>query len=167
VEEAVYYKEAAGTGFVRAEGHVTALLCPSLKARVFADIDSPSPPGRIEFDLGPCEYMDSTFLGLIVGVCKRIKARSGGRVVIRGANEACLGLLRTIGVLGLVDVSSEPMPPLEGMERIGGGAKATARFILDAHEDLSALSEENRSRFSALNSALRGAVESEEKGGRD
>jgi anti-anti-sigma factor len=158
VEEAAFFKEAEGIGYVRTEGHMTALLCPGLKARILASLDSPNPPLTIAFDLSACEYMDSTFLGLIVGVCKRLGAPHGRKVILHGTNEACLGLLRTIGVLGLVEVAEGPAPALEGMEPVGGGTKATARFLLDAHEELSKLSEDNRERFAALSTALRGAL---------
>jgi len=168
VEEAAFFTVGDGRILVRAEGHMTALLCPSLKARIFGALEAPEAPACVDFDLSACEYMDSTFLGLIVGVCKRLKSRSGGgRVVLHRTNEACLGLLRTIGVLGLVELSSEPCRGSEGMERIEGGPKASARFILDAHEELSALSEENRSRFSTLAAALRGALKDEGAGSRD
>jgi len=155
VDESAYFKEADGIGYVRAEGHMTALLCPLLKARIHSSLDSPRPPRRIAFDLTKCEYMDSTFLGLIVGVGKRLAAFNGTKPLLFGTNQACLGLLRTIGVLGLVELSGTGAPEVEGMERIADCAAPTARFILDAHEDLSAISAENRSRFATLAAALR------------
>jgi anti-anti-sigma factor len=163
VEECAYFKEADGIGYVRAVGHMTALLCPLLKARIQASLDSPRPPERIVFDLTQCEYMDSTFLGLIVGIGKRLAARSGSKPLLYGTNQACMGLLRTIGVLGLVEISPRQAPAVEGMERISDSAAPTARFILDAHEDLSALSAENRSRFATLAAALRKVLGEEDK----
>ncbi|NTU85387.1 MAG: hypothetical protein HGA45_39550, partial [Chloroflexales bacterium] len=70
----------------------------------------------IYLDLSACEYMDSTFLGFIVGAQKRFaktgEGEAGGRrsLVLLGVNEACMGLLRTIGILGLVRVSEEQVP---------------------------------------------------------
>jgi anti-anti-sigma regulatory factor len=163
VEEAAYYKEADGIAYIRAEGHVTARLCPAIKARVFGRLDSPPPLEGIGFDLSSCEYMDSTFLGLIVSFCKRLASVNGRKPILHGTNEACQGLLRTIGVLGLVELSDEAVPALEGMERIEGGQSATARFLLDAHDALSSLSEENRGRFAALSSVLRKAASEEDE----
>ncbi len=163
MEEAAYYGKAEGICAIRAEGHMTAHLCPSLKARIHSDLDSAEPPRGVHFDLVACEYMDSTFLGLIVGICKRLKALNGAKPVLHGTNEACTGLLKTIGVLGLVELSSGPAPLVEGMERVEGGQKATARFMLDAHENLSDLSDENRSRFAGLASALRKALGEDDK----
>jgi hypothetical protein len=82
--------------------------------------------------------------------------------VLLKANEACRGLLRTIGVLSLVDLVDEDVALPTDMERIADGTRATAQFILDAHEELSALSEENRDRFSTLSALLKGSVKGDE-----
>ena len=107
MEETAYFKEDGETVFVRAEGHVTAAVCPGLKARLFARLDAQPRAKAVFFDLSACEYMDSTFLGLIVGAQKRFQAAGGDKIVILQANEACRGLLRTIGVLGFVRLSDE------------------------------------------------------------
>jgi anti-anti-sigma regulatory factor len=166
VEEAVYYKESADAVYVKATGHVTALVCPPLKARIFGRIDRDPPPACVQIELSECEYMDSTFLGLIVGTHKRLCQRPQGAsacgLKLYGVNEACRGLLRTIGVLGIVEIAKDELDLPADMERLAGGERATARFLLDAHEDLSELSADNRKRFSALTSVLRSAVESED-----
>lgn len=166
MEEAVYYRESADAVYVKATGHVTALVCPPLKARLFARLDQEPPVVDIFLELSECEYMDSTFLGLIVGTQKRfsrpVRGSSGGTVQLYGVNEACRGLLRTIGVLSIVKLQKGELELPEDMEKISGGERATARFLLDAHEELSELSQENRKRFSALTSVLRSAIESED-----
>jgi anti-anti-sigma factor len=158
VEEALFFKAVGDELFVKAQGHVTAARCPELKSRVFARLDDPSPVRAIWFDLSTCEYMDSTFLGLIVGVNKRFKAQGGGSVVVLHANPACLGLLRTIGVTRLVSLSDEDKAVPRDLEPIGQGSKASAEFLLAAHENLSELSEENRNRFSTLTKALKDSL---------
>jgi anti-anti-sigma factor len=168
VEEAVYCKSEGATLFMRATGHVTALVCPSLKQAVFERLDSSPPVEAVYLDLSGCEYMDSTFLGLIVGTQKRFsrllapKARPS--IVLRGVNEACKGLLRTIGVLGMVELSEEgPTFPAD-LVRLSGESRTSARFLLDAHEELSSLSADNRQRFSTLTAVLRQVVDAEEGG---
>ena len=179
MEEAIYFKSEGSTIYVRATGHMTALACPPLKTAIFERLEVEPPIERILFDLSDCEYMDSTFLGLIVGTQKRFAAlapqdaRSGeppaGRPSERRAiqllkvNDACKGLLRTIGVLGMVVLADEAPDFPRDLPRLTGEARASARFLLDAHEDLSGISDENRKRFSALTSVLRSAVDAEEK----
>jgi anti-anti-sigma factor len=158
VEEALFFKAAGDELFIKAQGHVTAARCPELKSRVFARLDEGSPVKAVWFDLSTCEYMDSTFLGLIVGVNKRFKAVGGDSVVVLHANPACLGLLRTIGVTRLVRLSDEHKAMPDDMEQVGQRTRASAEFILDAHENLSELSEENKSRFSTLTKALKDSL---------
>jgi anti-anti-sigma factor len=158
VEAEVYFKDENGAIYIRARGHVTSTLCPELKSIAFARLDAEPRVEKVLIDLSDCEYMDSTFLGLIVGMYKRFRNISTDRITLTGTNEICRGLLRTIGVLGLLQLSEEkPAFPI-AMTRIVAGSKATARFILEAHEDLSDLSEENRSRFKTLTAVLKAAA---------
>jgi anti-anti-sigma factor len=167
MEEAVYYKSENGTVYMKATGHVTALVCSPLKTAIFERIDAEPPVEKIYLELSDCEYMDSTFLGLIVGTQKRFARLSAGRegacrsIVLLGVNAACKGLLRTIGVLGMVELSDERVPFPPDLERLTGAARASARFILDAHEELSDLSTENRKRFATLSSLLKNSLEDE------
>jgi anti-anti-sigma factor len=167
VEEAVYFKSEGSTLYIRATGHVTALVCPPLKAAVFQRLDSEPAAEKVYLDLSACEYMDSTFLGLIVGTQKRFSRLAGvkpkGTIVLLAVNEACKGLLRTIGVLGMVELSDAEVPFPTDIARLSGESRTSARFLLDAHEELSELSSENRKRFSALTTVLKSAVDAEEK----
>jgi anti-anti-sigma factor len=169
VEEAVYYISKDGTIYIKATGHVTALVCPPLKEAVFDRLDAPPPIEKVYLDLSGCEYMDSTFLGLIVGTQKRYARLSGrrlgaceSRIVLLNTNEACKGLLRTIGVLAMVELSDALVPFPGDIERLYGDGRASAHFLLDAHEELSNLSSENRQRFSALSTVLKNAIDDEE-----
>ena len=170
MEEAVFYKSENDIIYARATGHVTALVCPPLKTALFDRLDSNPPVRDVYFDLSDCEYMDSTFLGLIVGAQKRFARLSGrGRdatsIVLLGVNDPCKGLLRTIGVIGMVEISNDSPPFPEDLERLSGEARTSARFLLDAHEELSELSDENRKRFGGLTTILKKAADAEERKG--
>jgi len=163
VEEAVYFSEAGDAVYIKATGHVTAAVCPPLKARLFERLDRDPLVERVCMDMSECEYMDSTFLGFIVGAQKRLSLRAPRRTVqLYGVSDTCKGLLRTIGVLGFVSLEKGALGIPVEMERVSGGERATARFLLDAHEELSELSPENRKKFSALTSVLKSALESEQ-----
>lgn len=166
MEEAVFYKSEGTTVFIKATGHVTALVCPELKAAVFQRLDSEPEVEKVYLDLSGCEYMDSTFLGLIVGTQKRFSRLPGARrgpIVLIGVNEACQGLLRIIGVLRMVELSDTSPPFPADITRLAGERRTSAQFLLDAHEELSELSSENRKRFSVLTTVLKSAVDAEEK----
>jgi len=163
VEEAVFIKESEAGLFIRAQGHITAQLCPELKSRAFSRLDAEPPLKAIYIDFEAAEYMDSTFLGLLVGLNKRFKALSGRPITLLRVNATCGGLLRTIGVSKLVEMAEAGPDFPKIMERLGRGPRATAEFLLDAHEELTGLSEENRARFSTLTETLKSALGKDQK----
>lgn len=158
MDEAIFYKETQDAVFVRARGHITAALCADLKSRVFSRLDDRTPIASIHIDLTECDYMDSTFMGLIVGFKKRLSASPGSSVNIYGPNAVCQGLLKGIGLTRLVNIVDEPieLPPF--MENIAGTQKATAEFLLDAHENLMEINDENKSKFATLSKILKDQI---------
>jgi anti-anti-sigma factor len=167
VDEALLYRELDSIIYIKAQGHITANICADLKTRVFDRLEAKPPINEIFIDLGSCEYMDSTFMGLLVGFNKRFLRFSEKPVTILRANETCKKLLRTIGVLRLVSVVDEGKPFPEPMENINSGRKAGASLILKAHEELIDISEENEARFGALRNVLKSSIESGEDEGAD
>jgi hypothetical protein len=104
-----------------------------------------------------------------VGTQKRFARPSADKGVGRGptvllkVNDACKGLLRTIGVLGMVELSDAQVPFPRDLPRLSPEARSSARYLLDAHEELSDISDENRRRFETLTKVLKGAIEAEGK----
>jgi len=163
VDEALFFKAIGDRIYIKATGHVTAVYCPELKSRCFGRFDEKPPVNAVILDLSECDYMDSTFLGLIVGLAKRLKTDTAKKISLAGASETCIGLLRTIGVLRLVDLVDPASDFPANLERVGRGATATAQFLLDTHEELSSLSPENRAKFSALSSLLRESLKNKDE----
>ena len=71
VEEALFLRESGNVIYIRATGHITANSCSELKSRVFGRLEAKPPVDAVYVDLEHCEYMDSTFMGLLVGFNKR------------------------------------------------------------------------------------------------
>ncbi len=166
MEEALFIKEAGNRIYIRAQGHITANACPELKNRVFDRLDAKPAVEDVLIDLSDCDYMDSTFMGLIVGFNKRFKRFSDRPIRLYGLNETCGRLLKTIGILRLVAIEADAPRVPEPLERLGSGRKAGAALVLKAHEELMELSEENERRFSALKSALKDAAAADPEGDR-
>lgn len=161
MEESLFVKETNNRIYIRALGHITANSCPELKTRVFDRLEAKPAVEDVLLDLTGCEYMDSTFMGLIVGFNKRFLRFSEKPVRLFGLNETCLKLLRTIGVLRLLSIENEIPHFPEPLERLGASKKAGASFVLKAHENLMELSDANEQRFSSLRTVLKDAVDEE------
>ena len=159
MEEALYVKETAQTIYIRAQGHVTAALCSDLKSRIFERLEAKPPVDNVYVDLSGCDYMDSTFLGLLVGINKRFLRFSERPLTVVRPSPPCVELLRTIGILRLIRILEEHVAFPDSMESIVTAEKATAEFLLDVHENLMDLSEDNRRKFSTLYTVLKSQID--------
>jgi hypothetical protein len=167
-EERIVIGFARDDFVVAPSGHITASLCPQLKEKATAalrfGVDGAGfgaardqrdvRAGLLRFDFSSCEYMDSTFLGLLVFLAKGAKKSGLGAPVIHRANEECASLLRTMGMTAMFVFSEAECPKPARAEVIGAEADLTAKFLLDAHADLSGLNAENSKRFEKLIEAL-------------
>lgn len=110
-------------------------------------------------DLGDCKHMDSSFMGTLVGIQHLLGAEAGGHLVIANAGEHCLGLLRSLGIDRIVCVREEAVEfPAIGMERLRQGVLDRAQratYLLETHQALATLSEENARVFGPVLECLK------------
>ena len=160
VAEALYYQENDFGLFIRALGHITAAVSTDLREVILERLSQAPVPPLLGVDLSACEYMDSTFMGLIVGFRKRLHAFPGKTITLYRPNPICTSLLKSIGLTRLVEISAQEvsMPPF--MENIAGQGKATAEFLLNVHENLMELNDDNKAKFSVLTKVLKDQIDS-------
>jgi len=82
---------------VRVAGRGSRHESPGLRTLAIAALDA-SPEATFVIDLSPCEYLDSTFLGCLVGLHKQLNRGSSPRLLIDGSEEK---LHRLFGPSGL------------------------------------------------------------------
>lgn len=164
-EERIFFGTAGDDLVIVPSGHITAALCPELKARIQEKLGPDSRIAALRFDFTACDYMDSTFLGLIVFFSKATRNIGLGSPIVHRANSPCLSLFRTMGMMKMLEFTDEACPaPHEGEELIGQAAMS-AGFLLDIHKELSVLSPENEERFRSLTNTLTEALHSPRKRG--
>lgn len=161
VEESLWIGLSGTTLVVAPEGHMTAALCPVLTRRLGTFLGPDSRVAALRLDFSRCQYMDSTFLGLIVSIAKKAQALGLGKPIVHRADAQCMSLFRTMGMVKLLQFEESPCPRPETMEALGERNALRASFILDAHQELMSLSPENEERFRALAGALEEALQSE------
>jgi len=161
--ETIHVGVEAQTLYIIPRGHITASLCPSFK-RVLEDRLAPhSGVGELTFDLSSCEYMDSTFLGLVVHAAKLLKRLSGSLPAVYRASEACISLFRTMGLMKMLDFRKGTCRLPESMMPIEASGTLTPGLMLDAHRELSGLSDKNRQLFERLEQSLLISINSRKK----
>lgn len=161
VPEALYYKEENQCLYLKGEGHITAILCADLRELVFKRFEEENPIEAFYVDLSSCDYMDSTFMGLLVGFNKRMQKLMKKRITIVRPSPTAKDLLDGLGLTSLVAISDEMVPFPANMENINQTMNASVDLLLHSHENLMELSEENKKKFSALHSVLKSQKDQE------
>lgn len=108
-------------------------------------------------DFSKCEGLDSTFLGILLGIALGDR-RTPAHVVVLNANQTILRILGEVGIDRLLEVCPEkvelPEIPLQRLQEQQRGRDRIA-MILRAHEDLCELDSDNHQRFGRFLTALK------------
>lgn len=156
-DDQILVSTSATSAFAQVRGRGSFKVSGSLKEfgeKVFAAGQS-----ELVLDLMHCVGMDSTFMGVIAGLSFRCKQENRGKVILVNLSEKSLKLIRTLGLNHLVDYYMvEDLPeayvallaPEAAPSEVAPDSMSKeehARMMLQSHENLSGLSEENRARF--------------------
>jgi anti-anti-sigma factor len=123
--------------------------------------------GRIRFvlDFQQCASMDSTFLGVLAGAAIELRKRKPvGSIVVTRAAPRNLELMRNLGLHRLLTIDAGELPANlpkcdTALESKRASEIESARMVLEAHENLVAADEANRSKFEDVLTFLRNRVE--------
>jgi anti-sigma B factor antagonist len=120
---------------------------------------------RFVLDFQHCPSMDSTFLGVLAGAALELrKLQPPGSMVLARVGPRNLELFRNLGLHRLLTIDaseatvnlSEAAKPLADCDR---SELENARLVLEAHENLVAVDEANRSKFQDVLAFLKNRVE--------
>ena len=121
-------------------------------------------------DLSQCEGLDSTFLGILLGIAL---GNQGVRckVVVVNANDSIQRILTEVGIDRLLEVFGEPMQlphiPMRRLDEVPGNDSDRITMILQAHENLCRLEGSNQERFGNFIKILRTELEGTNQQGAD
>lgn len=123
---------------VHLEGEVDLNVVPEIRREILKALNRACT--QVVLDLGAVTYVDSSMVGLLVWLNKRLET-DGGRVVLAGANRDINRVLEVSGLLSYAaSVVASPAvdSALEGLRltRLPGKALWTSRFTSPARADL-------------------------------
>ena len=109
-------------------------------------------------DLHECESMDSTFMGVLAGICISERDKeNGSEVILVNVNDHCHRLLKNLGLMNLLEIRSNGS---DDISRAEGELKPAEGRSLDkleqicltlaAHKNLIKVDEKNEVRFQAV-----------------
>lgn len=132
--------------FVRVSEKATFLNCSPLREFFLNRLDAGQSNFVVDFD--NCKSLDSTFLGILVSLAIKVKAR--GNLSLINLRDRNLETVRNLGIHKIAVVSSEKMENLDDLESIspvGEDRKASAQLIYEAHKTLRDLNQKNQKLF--------------------
>lgn len=138
------------TVWVRVEGRGTFQNSGGLKA--YAQEMIGRGYNHFVVDLGGCEMMDSTFMGMLTSICLRLREANGGQLEVVGVSARNSSLLSNLGLDQLFSVKRQGDPtavklPGEIAAEHSDTRPATSGEMLLAHEALAEAVPENAVRF--------------------
>ena len=144
MKQEIQYKEEEEIIYIKAAGHITANNCHILRKRIFERLDTDPPVKEIYADLADCSYMDSTFIGILIGINKKFKQSCGKKINIVCPSMECCKLFEGLGISKLLHMEDTNVNLPQDMEIISQHRKPSADMLLNAHEELMKISDENK-----------------------
>jgi len=120
---------------------------------------------RFVLDFQQCASMDSTFLGVLAGAALQVRKQNPpGSIIVTRVGQRNLELIRNLGLHRLVTVDARDFPmsfgPSAATLQCGNRTELEhARLVLEAHENLVATDESNRSKFQDVLTFLKNRVD--------
>ncbi len=151
--------DSDGTFVIKLVGDVRVTMCVAFD-EYLGKMLVPGKFHSVIIDLSDAHGIDSTTLGLLAKVAIQSAQHFNYRPLIISTNESITRLIESMGFGSVFDISIEPLPKEQGLRalKIVNGSEATVRDkVLEAHRQLMALNDENRSKFSELVTSLEGA----------
>lgn len=152
--------------YFKAMGHITANLCFPLRDMILKRLSFFSCAFEIYFDLSETKYMDSTFLGILVGIEKKLNGAFGNHLYIVNPNEISVKLMKNMGLnrfLKIIEQEEKKLSYELFDEDTQLDELEKCKIVLSSHKELSELSDDNKKKFQALNEVLENEVKNKEK----
>lgn len=134
--------------FVRVEGKGTHANSQPLREFLLGMLERGC--RAFHLDLQNCTYMDSTFLGTVVGVCLQIKRKEDNRFIVANASQRNRELFQTLGVAHFFEFAAVAASAPQSLDTLPQGRdtkQQRAETMLEAHETLTRVDAANLPRF--------------------
>lgn len=150
------FKQESETLYLRGSGRLTSQNSEEFKKTVFNFLNTQA-LRKVLFDLSQCDYMDSTFLGVLVGIYKKMRGH-GDFCIVKPSHEATQHL-QSMGMDKIITIQMEMTDFPHDMGSCPNIPTKDAESILHAHKNLMELSQTNAQKFALLASVLERQVQ--------
>lgn len=149
------------SGFlIKVIGRGTMQFCSDLFDFAIAQIEeSENKMGNIYYDFSDTVYMDSSFIGLMVSIDKKLQAASGARIIVLNPSQKVKEILDTMGLLEMLPVQENAelknVPLTDEINKKMQKDADDIKLLLKSHQNLMELNVENRKRFGLVEEMLK------------
>ncbi len=147
-----------GKAFIISKGSMTANLSFPIREYLYHLIDVSSSQIEIYIDLSETDYMDSTFMGLLVGVEKKTTKKFNTHLKLINISDKSLQYLKNLHLDRLLDINEMTIPDnilfCVFNEEFLLTEKEKTQAVYDAHKSLSEICSDNERKFKTLQSLL-------------
>jgi anti-anti-sigma factor len=161
----VFYAMNNGIHVLRYVGEIRYTIGVSLDRFIEGLFENACPQGFV-VDLREAKSIDSTNLGLLALIAKRMESCRAPKVTLVSTNEDLNDLLFSVGfdeVFDVVDESGHAMLNSQDLGLADNTGPDMAQTILEAHRTLSAMGDNNRARFQDVVDLLERKMEHEKR----
>ena len=150
-----------GEVYVRIKDKASYLNCAPLKSFLKEMLETGVTVFVVDFK--DCSSMDSTFLGILVGIALQLrKSKEGGNLTLVNLLDRNLETVKNLGIHKIANVSSECFSSIKELEELDPkekNTKACSEIIYKAHKTLMELNDKNSKIFKDVVSYLQHKVE--------
>jgi anti-anti-sigma factor len=151
---------------VKVIGKGTMEFCSDLFMYLSKFIDS----GKIEniyFELSSALYLDSSFVGVILSIQKKLLKQGSPTVILLNPSEKVKEILNTMGLLELIPIQEESsFKNIELTDEVHLKLEKNYKdiqILLESHQNLMSINEDNRKRFMLVEEMLKKELERQRK----
>jgi anti-sigma B factor antagonist len=145
--------------YLKATGHITANQCFTLRETLYNELNTIKPTFSIYLDLSQIEYMDSTFIGLILGLNKKLNKNFNKPLHIINASNQAIESLKDLAALKILSMINKKIPSNLNFKYFDENKDTNdiekLKIILFSHNNLSSINENNKNKFKKLQSYIK------------
>jgi len=153
--------------FIKPVGHITANLSFNLQEYLYNHISEINPCFNMYIDMSDTEYMDSTFLGLLIGLEKKLFKSFNKHLYVVNPNKAAMKYLQHFTMTLFLRIKQINIPEDLEYRNFDNETSATEleklKMIFFSHNHLCKLSEDNKKRFGSLQETLKKQIREKSK----
>ncbi len=147
----LHIRQDAVAATLRIEGRITMNQCPSVRCWADRSLDAGAQDLRV--DLSGCTYMDSTFVGTLLGLYRRCKCRGAGGLILLAPSLPCRQVLEQMHLHEIFNVVDQPDTETDGWTELPPAAEepsAMLNQVVSAHQELATLPGEVGKNFRGI-----------------